>query len=551
MTFKFIKSETLIWLIKAGNYLILLLPLVVIPSLIFPYVFPRTIIFQIIVEIIFVFYLLLLVKEPSLRPKFNALNLSVPAFLAIFVLSTIFSQDRLMSFWGGLEWHNGLFLMLHLVVWFFILQIFSRREFLSFLKVSVWIGFFVCLSAVCQLMGMFFPAANGGRAAGILGNATFLSAYLIFHLFITVVAYVADKNLNWRVFCFFNFLINLIIFALCQTRGAILGLLAGFFVAGVIYVFFYAKKYRRILIGAVVAITLIGGLCLYSFYEKTQTDPQRSNNVMTRVLAWQAAWRGWQEHFWLGYGSENFYLAFNKNFDPEYLTYSTSGGLGYEAALNFPHNKILDIGLSHGIFGVIAYLAIFAGAVFTLYKKKRDTYDFLILTALLAAYFVQNLFLFDYILSFLMFFLALGFINSRETEPAKLEDQSVKPFYLSLWGLLAVLVFYIMIKGNFLMLRDSYLGNQAWLEYKRNHYVTAVENYQKLYQRHSYVTDKACDDLEVFAATLMKSNLENKQAQEFYQFALSEVETCLNRHDQRISAYIQLAELYNSGHDLK
>ena len=63
--------KILLWTIKIGIFLTLFLPLVMHSHFFFPFIVVKNVLFRIVVEIIFVAYLLLAHLDPHYRPKFN------------------------------------------------------------------------------------------------------------------------------------------------------------------------------------------------------------------------------------------------------------------------------------------------------------------------------------------------------------------------------------------------------------------------------------------------------------------------------------------------
>ena len=113
----------------------------------------------------------------------------------------------------------------------------------------------------------------------------------------------------------------------------------------------------------------------------------------SRFMVWNMAWRGALERPILGWGQENFDVVFNKYYDP--------GMYSQEAWFDHTHNTVFDWLISGGILGLTAYLLIFFTALVMLWRDKRgvfSTVDKAILTGFFAAYFFQNLFVFDNVL---------------------------------------------------------------------------------------------------------------------------------------------------------
>jgi tetratricopeptide (TPR) repeat protein len=122
------------------------------------------------------------------------------------------------------------------------------------------------------------------------------------------------------------------------------------------------------------------------------------------------AFEGWKERFWLGWGQENFNIPFAKHFDP-------SLPLSIDVWYDRVHNIVLDTAVASGALGLVSYLGVFGVAFFSLariFAKVTDNKNvFFPLGAIvvLAAYFAQNIWVFDMISSYMMFFLSLAFAN--------------------------------------------------------------------------------------------------------------------------------------------
>ena len=144
---------------------------------------------------------------------------------------------------------------------------------------------------------------------------------------------------------------------LSETRGAVVGLGVGIFIAAVLYVVLNPVKKVKIWGGsAVVAFGLVVGM-LFVFHSSL---PQNSllhrvfnlkdTNTEARIIQWGVALKGYKDHPLLGVGPENYYFLSNKYYNPEIYQYDPSW-------FDKPHNYLIEVLVTSGIFGFAAYMA--------------------------------------------------------------------------------------------------------------------------------------------------------------------------------------------------
>ncbi len=185
-----------------------------------------------------------------------------------------------------------------------------------------------------------------------------------------------------------------------------------------------ARKLKLIILSSVVLILLAGGLSIFiarpDFFKSKVSqasslagDYFKSPTGLTRLMAWQIAWRGFLDNPILGVGPGNYEVIFNKYYNPEFLRYTY-----LETLWDKPHNLILEILATSGFLGAAAYLSIWLAAAWSILNKQKEfnLRQFLpqiILITGLAVYFIQNLFLFETFNSVLIFFIILAFISAN------------------------------------------------------------------------------------------------------------------------------------------
>ena len=271
------------------------------------------------------------------------------------------------------------------------------------------------------------------------------------------------------IFYFISSLIILGGILITQSQGVFLGLAAGMFWFLFFFPFYRSETTRiatrkdaenlhkltsttnlrvyprlsasrvRIIIGLLIIAVLISIFFLQDridirFLQLDKSILEHKN----RLIAWQIGLEGIKERPFFGWGPENFEVLFNKHFKSEIPANNLA-----ETYWDRAHNIIIDTASNIGLLGLIAYLFLFFAVFFKLYRRIEADQSLIstpnyadpsfgvnqrthqrssasmnmlkieILThslgATFIAYFVQNLFGFDGVMSFIPFFLLLGF----------------------------------------------------------------------------------------------------------------------------------------------
>src|SRR3989344_9111447 len=99
-----------------------------VPNLFFPYITGKNFVFRILIELAFLCYILLALKEPKYRPRASLIMWAVLAFVAWMAVATVLSVDPIRSFWSNFERMEGYIGLLHLFFYFFLLASLFRSE---------------------------------------------------------------------------------------------------------------------------------------------------------------------------------------------------------------------------------------------------------------------------------------------------------------------------------------------------------------------------------------------------------------------------------------
>ena len=417
------KKKFLISALRFLLYVSLFAPLIVSVNSLYPFVFPKAVFFEAAVELAFLVFVALLVVDKSFLPKKNALLLVLFVWILSLVLSTIFSFDPALAFWSKAERMDGLFWYLHLLLFFLMVVPVFEKDYLKFLSVNSIAGL---ITGVYAMMSKYLPGAiNLGdqtRLAGTFGNPAFLATYFLALFFLNAILFLLYPGSQKKLFAGLSVL-SLLFVALSGTRGAWIGLACGLVLFAGLVLVFKGRRYLKfgITVLAVLFLLFASFKFLPQVWEKV--SPFFASRIYglweipkPRLIVWGIGWEAFKDRPIFGWGLENFVYAFNKHFVPDLHTYEMS-------IFDRPHNKIIDLLTSSGIFGLLSYLGLFAVLSFKGLKSlvqlrlpqviqgRSDDNHFLIKSlflSLLAAYFVQNLVLFEMPTSGIVFFVILS-----------------------------------------------------------------------------------------------------------------------------------------------
>jgi O-antigen ligase len=442
--------------ILGGIYLLLIIPFIVADGMFFPYIVGKAFIFRIIVEILFGLWLIYIIKYNESRPKTSYIFYSVLSFIFVLLMASILAVAPYKSFWSNFERMEGFVTFAHLFAYFMILISILNTEkmWLWFLRLNITAGVIMAITSLGD-----GAKENIVRIAGPLGNPIYISVYFLFIFFFTLILLYKDvlvKNLtNWKdfkkVFANILFYVYFSISILSSyivyrtSRGALLGLVGGILVAMISIAVFEKsastrldesakrvqsgpastqgggkKVIRHIALGGIVIvlafIVVFLGIRNTSYVKNNPTLSRLAQvswsnvNDQARQLVWPMAIKGFKEKPILGYGLEGFNYVFNKHYDARMYNQET----WFDRA----HNAPLDFLVASGLFGFLAYLALFISAFYLLWFKRNDIdiSEMGLLTGLLAGYLFQAIFVFDNLISYIMFFTILAYIHSRITE---------------------------------------------------------------------------------------------------------------------------------------
>ena len=425
-----INKQILRNIVFTGLFLVPFIPFLVFSSFFFPFITTKAFAWRIIVEIVFAAWLLLAFLDANYRPKRSVILYAIFGFLAVIGLADLFGVAPVKSFWSNFERMEGFVTLLHLGMFFTVISsVFKEIDWKRWWNTSLAASFLMVLYSVSQLLGLTTINQGGVRVDGTLGNAIYLAVYMLFHIFIAFFfMWQSWKNTALRWIYGLLIVLQASILYFTATRGAILGLLGGILVMAVLNLRNKEDKFvRKTSIGILVGlIILIGGFIAIRDIEfvKNSLVLARFSSLTTqelktqgRYFVWPMAVEGFKERPLLGWGQENFSYVFQKNYSPEMFR--------LEPWFDRAHNIFLDWAVSGGLLGLLAYLALYVALLLSVWKPEQKSNDGKapdfshaeksILTGLIAAYFFHNFFVFDHLISYILFFSLLAYVHHRKS----------------------------------------------------------------------------------------------------------------------------------------
>ncbi len=425
-----------LWVARAALFLVPFTALIVANNMFFPFITGKGFFFRIVVEIGFAALVVLAIMDRRYRPRWSWISVALVAFVVWLFIADLFAVNPQKAFWSNFERMEGWITFIHLLMFFIVASTVLKVDRLwrawwyTSLGIAVLVGlygtaqfgchhsWFTSGGAICQNWGTIHQ--SGARLDASLGNAAYLAVYMLFHVFIAGwLAFTTRRRwLKYTLLAlavFFSF----ILFE-TATRGTILGLGGGLFLAALLAAFTMGKRGRAWGTGVAVLLLLLGGI----FWALKDTNAVRHHPVLGRIVSislaagdtrftiWHMALEGFAESpktVFLGWGQEGFNYVFNKYYDPSLYT--------QEQWFDRAHDAFLDFLVQGGLPAFLLYLSLFASVLWMLWRAPLPRAEQIALTALLAGYAFHNLFVFDNITSYILFIAVLAFVDSATGRP--------------------------------------------------------------------------------------------------------------------------------------
>jgi len=442
-------EELLLKGIKIGVFAILFTPLILGAIGLTLSAYPKAVFFRTLIEITFIFYLLLVFFNSRYFPKISPLLLVVFGFVGILILTSLTGINPYRSFFGDPERAEGVILHLHLLAFFLIIiSVFNKKkEWLELFKIAVLVSGFSGLAGILQKFDIssFYGVALPSRISGTLSNPDFFGPYIVLAIFLGLFVFLLEEERKWKIVWKSILILNCLTLFLSGTRGAWVGFGVGVAFLFCFWFFRYSnlrpvksakggvplgqfnrvnQKKRKIILFGILFLTIFVFLITLNqerigleenfFFQRFYSFFNPLESLASRIDVWEIAVNAWKEKPILGWGPESFSFVFDKYFKADYLQH-----IPESMYFDYPHNKVMELMAGTGLLGTLCYFSIFVVLFYLIFRyiksseENKSSILGLILAAFFISYFVQNLLIFDTISAYLLFFLVLGFVNNN------------------------------------------------------------------------------------------------------------------------------------------
>ncbi len=539
--------------VLTGLFVIPFIPLIISNSMFFPFITGKHFAFRIIVELILGGWVILALLDARYRPRISSVAGAIAVFLFVLIAAALGGENPTKSIWSNFERMEGIVGLLHFAAYFLVLcsMLTTEKLWTRWFNTSLAASAIVVLCGLGQLAGLFRIYQSGVRIDSTFGNATYLSIYMLFHIFIAGILLLRQRS-GWTKAVYGGLIaLEVAVLYFTATRGAILGLFGGA-VLTTLLVALFERERKNLRRGAFAALTglliLAGGFFVLkdsSFVTNNEVLSRISSISLeagsTRLTVWGMGYQGFLDRPILGWGQESFNYVFNTYYDPSLYN--------QEEWFDRVHNVVFDWLVAGGALGLLAYLSIFLTALYLLWWKSRlGVAERALVTGLFAGYFFYNFFTFDNFGSYLMFFSLLAYIHVRSRAPeqgapsqAQAVPNHIKVFAPAIAVATLALVYFVNIPA--ILAAQDLLGAlsqqpQAQGGLKRN-----LELFKSALGRTAFGDQEAREQLVQATMRILPLNVDLAVRQDFFNLAASEIDTQIKKTPNDARQYLFMGTL--------
>lgn len=548
-------------------FLFFCLPLIFFPTTSEIFEFNKIIFLYFMTILITAFWIIKMIFNKKFIFKKTILDLPFLLFLLSQILSTILSIDFRTSFLGYYSRFQGglLSTFCYLLLYWALVSNLEKKQILKTLKVVLLSGFLVSCYAFLQHFGIdkdLWIQDVQNRVFSTFGQPNWLAAWIIILLPLSWIGIVDSKIKSWRFlvsFFFSSFFFLILIFT--KSRS---GILAFAIVDLLFWLILFLKSqtkkeiFQKLIITNLLflVLVLVWGTPLTPNLKQivnqdfnSSSTPAFSPNEPAletggtesgkiRAIVWKGAWNLFKKYPLLGSGVETFAFSFYETRPMEQNLVSE-----WDFLYNKAHNEYLNFLATTGLLGFSTYLSFIAVSLFIFLKNFKEGKEFknyhLAFFTGFSGILITNFFGFSVTnIAFLFFLLpglslVLGFSKEEKDKPIKITTNNFQKMMVVLILLLAAYLIYLNYQywsADILFNQGKNLNNQGQYPQARTVLVKAIEKSP----REAIFWDEI-SQTDTFLSNLFLENKDEKNAQNFAQQALGEINTAKNLSSRNLN----------------
>lgn len=425
-------------------------------SLLFPYETGKAWIFRSIVELSFgLLVYQCLMNYGATSPGLNWLAKLIIAFLLWSLITSLTGIDAYRSFWSNYERMAGWVAYLHWAMYLLcLLAVLTTR------RIHIMLANIVLVISIICAIGLF---EEEKRIISSLGNPIYLGNLAVLGIFLCgfLVAGKPACSVRKAGLLIAMLLVAIMGFALINaaSRGPFLAFMIGMISFGIVMLFHIIDGFKKrskmiVLLGLILTASL-----LISQFETAQQIFKQSDSyalqrigrislqdqtTADRLMNWRIALSAAQVHPLLGWGQQNYAIAFTEHYQPGVMD---KADIWFDRA----HNAYLDILLASGVPGLVLYILMLSLPIaLSIRVRQWSVWQKAFAVAFFTAFMTKNLVgldTFSSSLLWLSFIAVLMRQHQTQTEVGKMNPELPALRLLVLIAILA-LTFYMIGKLN-------------------------------------------------------------------------------------------------------
>ena len=320
-------------------------------------------------------------------PHRSALTYPILAVLFSSIIATVFAIHPFVSFAGTYKRYGGLMsLVVYMVLFFAVVEFVKKSDIQKFINAVIITASVAAVYSLIQYTNLdpydwSIDFGYDGRPSSTFGHPTFMGAYMA--MTVPLVIYGIMKGEYWLYP-----IVGLLMYALflSKTRSGFIGLV----VAIIFFFALYKRKSYKVLVPVLVALLALSVYMPNSPVKRFIAEYKEWNmegNIGYRVQMANTCLDIAKDNYIVGIGMDNLAYKYSEYYQKRYKKDS-------DRYNNRAHNAILEILVTQGIIGLLAWLSLFI-FYFKLVYENKENLIIISLSSGVVAYMVQNMFTFS------------------------------------------------------------------------------------------------------------------------------------------------------------